>query len=84
VVSKTSALDRLGEPDLDPDAIGLRIMAALEHGASLDEIASKLNRPVEEVERVYAPAINEPGRLGQLKHPAGPVPIAGRARSPLR
>jgi len=69
-------LDRLSEPGLDRQETGMRIIAALDDGATLEEIAARLGRPVQEIERVYAPAINEAGRLGQVKDPAGPVPIA--------
>src|SRR5215204_5199333 len=66
-VTMSIVLDRLSEPGLDRQETGMRIIAALDDGATLEEIAARLGRPVQEIERVYAPAINEAGRLGQVK-----------------
>lgn len=75
-MTKNDALERLSEPGLDQQEIALRVMSAVEHGATVAEIAAHFERPVDEISRVYAPAIAEAGRLGQFKHPLQPTPVA--------
>lgn len=71
---REAALARLAEDGLTKHEVGMRIMRALEEGASESEVADRLGMTTDELRRDYAGALEEAGRLGQIRHPNDPPP----------
>lgn len=83
-MTKQQALDQLvGLDGTRPnEAMALKIMDAVEHGSTLNEIAGCLGISIETLERSYPGAIAEAGRIGHFRHPKG-VPAVSEAPKPL-
>lgn len=71
-MTKQEALDRLSPASAPPtQAMEVDVMIALEHGATVDEVAQRMRLTVRELELTYPDALDEAGRL-----PARPPRIA--------
>lgn len=84
IVTKQQALDQLvGLNGTCPnEATALKVMAADEHGSTLDEIAGCLGISIETLERSYPGAIAEAGRVGHFRYPHH-KPAVSEAPKPL-
>jgi hypothetical protein len=84
IVTKQQTLDQLvGLDGARPnEATALKIMAAVEHGSTLDEIAGCLGISTETLERSYPGAIAEAGRVGHFRDYKG-EPAVSEAPKPL-
>jgi transposase-like protein len=82
-MSKQQALDRLAGADARPSAeTAHMIMTALEHGATIGEIAERINVSPEILERSYPGAISEAGRRGNFRAPTDSL-VVSDAPKPL-
>jgi hypothetical protein len=82
-MDKQQALDRLTGPDDRPNSeIAHAIMAAFEHGVTLNEVAERMDITPEELELIYPGAISEAGQIGNFRHPTQPL-ASGNAPEPL-
>ena len=69
-MTKQDALARLrGGRSRPGHEVALEIMAALEHGATVPEVAAALDTTPERIEIAFPGAISEAGRLGHIRHP---------------
>ncbi len=84
IVTKRQALDQLVELDGSHpnEATALQIMTAVQHGATLNEVADRLGISTETLESDYPGAIDEAGRIGHFRHPDGD-PAVSEAVKPL-
>lgn len=73
-MDKQQTLDRLARADDRPNAeTAHAIMTALEHGATLDEVAEHMGVTPEELRLTYPGAISEAGQMGNFRYPTQPL-----------
>lgn len=82
-MDKQQALDRLTGPGDRPNSeVAHAIMVALEHCATLNEVAERMDITPEELELIYPGAISEAGQIGSFRHSTQPL-ASGNAPEPL-
>jgi hypothetical protein len=76
-MSTEQALGCLVRFDREPgNEAALPIMTALEHGASVSEVAVRVGLSPEALEHTFPGAIDEAGWLSQFRHPSQPPHIS--------